>query len=320
MLLNLGLSGVPICGPDIGGFSDDVTSELLARWYQVGAFYPFSRNHTRIYTARQEPWELGEEVERIVRDYMTLRYRLLRYLYSLAYEANQSGLPIMRPLVMQFQNDPATYTIDDQFMLGPHILVAPVLEEGAVSRKVYLPEGVWYDLWTGVRIEGKGTLTVEAPLERMPIFLQAGAIIPTGHPVQHTGEDLGDVVVWVYPGANSEGLLFEDDGITEDGPSAITRFLLNSTDESLLLTVHEREGDFVLPDRALIFEIRGLTSLPEDIIIDGISVISREQDKLKQSISKLSQPTKLWDYDSRLGYLRVRLHDDGNAHTILVTP
>jgi alpha-glucosidase len=319
MLLNLGLSGVPICGPDIGGFSDDVTGELLARWYQVGALYPFSRNHSRIYTTRQEPWEFGDDVGRIARDYMTLRYRLLRYLYSLAYEAHSSGIPMMRPLVMHFQDDPTTYTINDQFLLGSHMLVAPILEEGAVSRKVYLPEGIWYDLWTGTRIEGKGTLTVDAPLDRMPIFLRAGAIIPTGHAIQHTGEDQGDVIVWVYPGVDSEGFLFEDDGITEECPKALTQFILHSTDESLLLTVQEREGDWTPPDRALIFEIRGVSKLPSDIVIDGKSVISRESQKLKQTISKLSQPTKLWNYDALLETLRVRLHDDGMTHTVLVS-
>ncbi|UCH03964.1 MAG: DUF5110 domain-containing protein, partial [Candidatus Thorarchaeota archaeon] len=258
LCLSLGLSGIPICGADIGGFHGDITPELLVRWYQLGALYPFSRNHSQIGTARQEPWLFGEEIENIVRTHVSFRYQIMRYLYSLTRIASTTGVPIMRPLVMEFQHDPETYTLDDQFMIGPYLMAAPILEEGAVSREVYLPKGIWYDHWTGRVLEGGQRIQVDARLEQMPIFFRAGSIVATGCSVQSTNEDQGDLILWVFPGASSETILYEDDGISDSGQSAETKLTLRETEDSLTLQIHKRVGDWKPSSRRIKIEFRGL--------------------------------------------------------------
>jgi alpha-glucosidase len=299
MLLGLGLSGIPICGADIGGFSDDVTAELLARWYQIGAFYPFSRNHSRLNTARQEPWLFGEDVERIAREYLSLRYQLLRYLYSLSWEASKTGIPIMRPLVIEFQDDPETYSLDTQFLIGQYIMIAPILEENAESREVYFPEGIWYDYWSTNKIEGKQIQTISAPLDRMPIFIRAGSIIPTGQTIQHSDEEQGTLFLWIYPGFNSKFTLYEDDGVSEDGPFVLTHFKLDCNGKRTTLNIEERAGEWIPPDRLLTIEIYGIENEPEHIKLDGIEPIA--------------------EYDISRKLVRVTIQDDGRAHEIRVS-
>jgi alpha-glucosidase len=226
--LNLSLSGVPFCGADVGGFSWDCTGELLARWTQAGAFFPFFRNHTATGTRRQEPWTFGPEVEEICRRYIRLRYQLLPYLYNLFYEAAQDGTPIMRPLFWEFPHDPHAYAVDDQFLLGPAILVAPVVKPAATRRAVYLPAGSdWYEYWSKQRHRGGEYVTVEAPLERLPLFVRAGAIVPMTEPVEHTGQKTDEILLGVYPGPGATGYLYEDDGESlehERGAYSLTRF------------------------------------------------------------------------------------------------
>jgi len=176
--LNLSLSGVPFCGPDVGGFSWDCTGELLARWTQAGAFFPFFRNHTAQGTRRQEPWTFGKKIEVVCREAIRLRYRLMPYIYNLFREAMLDGTPIMRPLFWEFPDDPNAYAIDDQFLLGPSLLVAPVLKPGATTRAVYLPAGDWYDYRTKQRLEGGRYFGADAPLEVIPVFVRAGTILP----------------------------------------------------------------------------------------------------------------------------------------------
>ncbi|TFF96795.1 DUF4968 domain-containing protein [Candidatus Thorarchaeota archaeon] len=295
MLLNLGLSGIPFCGADVGGFTGDVTAELLARWYQVGCFYPFFRNHSRIHTSRQEPWCFGEEVEGIAREYISLRYKLLRYLYSLAWRASLTGEPIMRPLVFEFQDDSATYGEDTQFMIGPFLLVAPVLEESAGSRDIYLPAGVWYDFWTGESISGPRTLSIKAGLEKLPIYVREGAIIPVGQPIQFADEDQGDLSIWVYSGMSSCFELYEDDGISQEGSSALTRMTLAVDDEGIIFDVNERTGDWYPEPRKLVLSFRGLEFQSCEVTVDG-SLIERT------STSE--------------GTIEVTIDDDGRPHHI----
>ena len=180
MLMNLGLSGVPFVGADIGGFAGDVDGELLVRWIQAGAFYPFCRNHSARSTRNQEPWMFGEEVEAICRKYLELRYRLLPCIYNLFYEASETGAPIMRPLVWQYPDDPAAFALQDQFMLGPDLLVAPVLAPGMRKRLVYLPEGFWYR-WMPVaqeKFEGPMRFWASAPLAELPLIQRTELHVP----------------------------------------------------------------------------------------------------------------------------------------------
>lgn len=213
MCLGMGLSGVPFVGTDIGGFSGDANGELLARWTQLGSLMPFCRNHSCVNTADQEPWAFGPEVESIVREYLRLRYALLPYLYTLFREAAQTGLPIMRPLLLEYPEDVNVVNLSDQFLLGRDVLVAPVYQPGATHRMVYLPAGTWVDFWTGERLEGPRFIVAQAPLERMPLYVRDGAVIPMERPGNHTGERDGrHLTLHVYAGQDGEFQLYEDAG------------------------------------------------------------------------------------------------------------
>lgn len=211
MLLNLGLSGFAFCGTDVGGFQFDCTPELLSRWVQLGCFTPLFRNHSCIHTRDQEPWAFDEKTEEINRKYIKLRYKLLPYLYDLFYQAEEKGLPIMRPLFMHYMQDNNTYELNDEFLFGENILVAPILEQGKTFRAVYLPEGVWYDYWTGEVFEGNRVVIKDAPIDICPIYIKAGSIISTYREMNYVGEkELDEVEFEVYKG-NGSYSHYEDD-------------------------------------------------------------------------------------------------------------
>lgn len=213
MLLNLGLSGVAFCGSDVGGFMDNTTGELLARWTQMAAFTPFFRNHSSLGTHDQEPWAFGPEVESICRKYIQLRYQLLPYLYGLFVEAHRSGAPVMRPMAWHYQNDATAVAASDQFMLGPDLLVAPILRQGTTDRSVYLPVGNWFDFWTGKEHRGRHSILAHAGLDVIPLFVRAGTVLPMCAAAGHTGEMTMDLVnLHVWPGAPGELAWYEDDG------------------------------------------------------------------------------------------------------------
>ena len=144
-LCNLGMSGFSLCGTDIGGFGADTTPELMSRWIEAAMFSPFFRNHSAKGTRRQEPWMLGEQVVDIYRKYVSLRYQFLPYIYDLFYQGEKTGLPVMRPLVLHYEDDENTKNLNNEFLVGENILVAPVVEQGATRRMIYLPKGTWYD-------------------------------------------------------------------------------------------------------------------------------------------------------------------------------
>ncbi|HXI85028.1 MAG TPA: glycoside hydrolase family 31 protein [Verrucomicrobiae bacterium] len=227
--LNLSLSGVPFCGPDVGGFGGDCTGELLARWTQAGAFFPFFRNHTALHTRRQEPWAFGRKVEDVCRRYISLRYQLLPYFYNLFHEAAVNAAPIMRPLFWEFPDDPHGFAVDDQFLLGASLLVAPIIKPGARQRAVYLPDGSdWYDYWTKQKHGGGQHVTAPAPFDTLPLFVRAGSIIPMTKPMEFIGrKSIGEIILDVYPGKKTVGCLYEDDGESFDyerGAYSLTHF------------------------------------------------------------------------------------------------
>lgn len=251
-LINMGLSCVPFVGADIGGFVGNATPELFARWIQIGALYPFSRGHSCIGTIMQEPWQFGEEVENIARDYLKLRYRLLPYLYSVFWEASQRGYPVWRSLFLHYPDDKQTYHIDDQVLIGRNLMAAPILKPGQTARQVYLPPGVWYDWWEGYCYEGGRYILAEAPLHRMPMYARAGAIIPMGPSIQYVGEKaLEPLRLQLFPGDNGEFTLCEDDGISldyEQGKFATTRYQLRGDENTTELEIFAREGTYeILP-------------------------------------------------------------------------
>jgi alpha-glucosidase len=214
MLSNMGLSGVPFVGCDIGGFAGNGNAELFTRWLQIGTFYPFMRAHSAMSTARREPWVFGQRIEEICRQYLELRYRLLPYLYTLFWESSRTGAPIFRPLLYDYPRDARTYELHDQVLLGSALMAAPVYRPGVEYRAVYLPEGGWYDWWTGEFSEGNQHLLAAAPLETMPLYAKAGSIVPL-YPVRQyiDGQIPETLTLKVFPGTG-ELTLYEDDGQT----------------------------------------------------------------------------------------------------------
>ncbi len=201
-LCNMGLSGLSFVGTDVGGFGADCTPELLARWVQMGAFSPLFRNHSSNGSIYQEPWQFGKEIVDINRKFIRLRYQLLPYFYDLFFEGEKTGLPIIRPLVLHYENDKETWNLNDEFLLGEQILVAPILTQGSTRRMVYLPEGTWYGFEDKKEYEGGKYHLVEAPLDTCPMFVKAGSMIPTYEVMQYVGERPYDTLkLLVYPKA-----------------------------------------------------------------------------------------------------------------------
>jgi alpha-glucosidase len=255
MLSNLGLSGVAFIGSDIGGFAGNATAELFARWMQVGMLYPLMRGHSALTTAQHEPWVFGERVEAICREYIELRYQLLPYLYTLFWQASQTGAPILRPLLYEYPNDPKTYHLHDQVLLGSHLMAAPVYRPGVEYRAVYLPEGTWYDWWTGEKYSGNQHILAHAPLERMPMYVKAGAIIPMQPVMQYVDEHpIEQLRLRIYPGMG-EFSLYEDDGRSLNPDYAITTVQVENT----IVKIQPRQGEWKPHDRTIIAEMVGVS-------------------------------------------------------------
>lgn len=264
MLCNMGLSGVPFVGCDIGGFAGNATAELFARWMQVGMLYPFMRGHSAMTTGRHEPWVFGDRVERICREYIELRYRLLPYLYSLFWEAATTGAPILRPLLYHYPNDPCTYALHDQVLLGPFLMAAPIYQPGKEHRAVYLPEGTWYDWWNNERYQGPTHILAHAPLERMPLYVKAGAIIPMQPVMQYVDEfPINELTLKVYPG-EGQWTLYEDDGLTfeyQSGAWRTTTYRTQQQDNQMILEAIDKQGNWNPGDRQIKAELAGDTDI-----------------------------------------------------------
>ncbi|MGV3524901.1 MAG: glycoside hydrolase family 31 protein [Candidatus Sericytochromatia bacterium] len=219
MIMNLGLSGVPFTGADIGGFSGDCDGELLAAWTWLGVCYPFMRNHAGKRSRRQEPWQFGQPWMAQIKAALQFRYEILPYLYTLSWQATQDGLPLMRPLLLDYPDDPETAALSEQFLLGPDLLAAPVLRPGQKHRLVYLPAGDWYDFWDGTRHSGGQWLTISCSTARLPLFQRGGSAIPLQPTQLHTTTAEWPELTWrVAPGAEGEaitGRVYSDQG---EGP------------------------------------------------------------------------------------------------------
>ncbi|HEY6077636.1 MAG TPA: glycoside hydrolase family 31 protein [Polyangiaceae bacterium] len=220
MALGLGLSGQPFIGADIPGFAGTPNPELAVRWFQYGTLTPFSRCHAIMGEPDQYPWSFGASVENIVRESLDLRYKLLPYLYAKFWQSHETGAPIQRPLLFDFQHDPTARETDDAFLLGDALLVAPITEPGKVARTVYLPRGTWYDWHTGQAHAGEHYITAQAPLERIPLFARGGSIIAChasalSSTAEHHAAEL-ELHLFV-PAEDGEfrSLLHEDDGRTK---------------------------------------------------------------------------------------------------------
>jgi len=234
MAMAMGISGQPFIGADIPGFAANPTPELAARWMQYGAMTPFCRCHNQDGERDQYPWSFGPGVEKRSRAALELRYRLLPYVYSAFHRATETGEPVQRPLVYDFQHDRHARETDDAYLFGDALLVAPVLGPGQTARHVYLPQGTWVDWYTGERHPGGQFITASAPLDRIPIFARGGRIIPTyvtppASTMDHHPEALELRVVVPDEDGEFYSHLHEDDGISnafQSGAFVRTTFCL----------------------------------------------------------------------------------------------
>ena len=213
MLLSMGISGYGMVGDDIGGFAGSPTPTLLTRWIEAGAFNPIYRDHTAKGTADQEPWVHGAEHEAIRKHYIEERYRLLPYIYTAVEEMTRIGIPLMRPLLLEYPQSPEFFGDDSEFLFGHDLFVSPVTTELQDLKVIQLPPGSWYDYWTGEKSSERELKKLQPALNEVPVYVRAGAIVPRQPLVQNTGETPnGPLELRVYPGPDCKGSLYQDDG------------------------------------------------------------------------------------------------------------
>jgi len=299
MLANLSVSGVPFIGADVGGFMGSPSAELHARWMQAGALTPYFRTHSNDVSKPREPWAFGPEYERINRAAIELRYQLLPYLYTLFEENERTGTPPMRPLWFDYPQDPRAALVEDSYLLGADLLVAPVVKEGQRSREVYFPKGAaWIDWWTGRRHKGGTSSMIAAPLDRLPLFVRAGAIVPVAAVAQHTGElRNAPLTLLVAAGADGAGRVFQDAGDGYAYRTGQSRVITARQDgQGVQLDVPRKDGY----QRVTAVEFIGIEAAPSNIGIDG-------------------KPAE-GAFDPAVRRLRVALPDEGARQVLIGTP
>ena len=277
-VLSLGVSGMPFTGADVGGFSGTPTGELIARWTQVGALTPLFRNHSAIDTPRQEPWLFGDAVEAACKAAIELRYRLLPVFYTALHQAATDGTPILRPLALVHPADPTVrHTSPLGFYVGDGLLAQPVVDEGQTEREVYLPEspGGWYDLASGERFDGRTTVWTDTPLDRVPLYLKGGAVLPLAPVRQHTGTPVErlELVVAAAPGRHVSRL-YDDAGdgwAYQDGDAWDGRLVLDDDGQRLVLSA-EHDGTFRPTWTEWDVVVYGLDAAPARATADGQAV------------------------------------------------
>jgi alpha-D-xyloside xylohydrolase len=249
--LNFALSGIPYWTTDIGGFvfgspADPAFRELFIRWFQYGTFNPILRVHGTRNPDENELWSYGPDAQTILVNFDRLRYRMLPYIYSLAWKTTSGAYTPMRPLAMDFRTDPRAQNIGDQFMFGPAFLVNPVTDPSAATRQVYLPGAKWYDFWTGSAIDGGRTINSITPLDRLPLYVRAGSILPLGPEEEWSAEKPADPIeLRIYGGANGDFTLYEDENDNYDYEKGVYSTIpLRWDDAAHALTIGERKGEF----------------------------------------------------------------------------
>lgn len=293
----LSISGISFCGSDIGGFTGAPDGELFSRWIQMGVFSPFMRAHSAGDTIEREPWSFGKEFEDINRKFIELRYRLLPYIYTTFWEHYQYNLPIIRPLVMHEQENVFTHSIQEVFTFGDKILVAPVTNQGATAKNVYLPAGCWYNYWTNEILKGGREHLVNAPLDSMPIFVKAGSVIPEAPIMQYVGEiEIVEMIYLIYFSQYEvSSLCFEDHDETfayEQNIYIEKKFLVKGDNHSMQIN-QNMEGLFNPLYNIYDLKIIGLPFVPNKVLIDGLDYHGDINfDNLKQLRLKCSKNFK----------------------------
>ncbi|MEC9071574.1 MAG: TIM-barrel domain-containing protein, partial [Myxococcota bacterium] len=321
MLLNMGLSGVSFAGSDVGGWNGalwagGISADLFVRWNAVGSISPFFRNHTQKQAERQEPWVFGPEAETIARDQITARYAWMPYWYTLFEEAVRTGAPMLRPLLWAFQQDENTWNLGDQAMVGPWMMVAPVLTPGAVHRDVYLPEGRWFEEGSGAVYEGPGWESLWVSRPSLPTLIREGAILPRREPELWEGQAPMDrLFLDLYPSASETTFsLYEDDGHSmdyKDGVYLRTPYTLQGTETGATFTVGVREGSWTPEDRDLILRVRRVDHGATAVRRDGVDIPQVD------TLEELLQEGEGWWYDAHDLSLMVATPDGAETTVVL---
>jgi alpha-glucosidase len=273
-LLNWGLAGMPYGACDIGGFNHAPTPELLTRWMEAGVFFPVMRAHSTVMSTPHFPWLFGTNALNAIRDALDLRYRLIPFYYSLAHETYATGLPLMRPLVMEFPDDPKVANMSDEWMMGDSLLAAPMLEQGG-ERSVYLPAGNWFVFGTNDLLAGSRTLQINVAFDKIPVYVRAGSILPLGPVIQHTSQlPGGPLELQIYPGKNATFTLYEDDGETLDYQHGQVRRTTFDWNEAAGRLTWKREGDYSGKSvfkkmRAVLFDPKGTIQVRHSLSAEG---------------------------------------------------
>ena len=291
MLLSLGVSGYPLAGDDIGGFGGSPTPELLTRWIELGTFNPIARSHSSMNTSNHEPWADGPEQEAIRRRYIENRYQLLPYIYTSMEETSRTGLPLMRPMFLEFPAETDLAANDQEFMFGPDLLVVPQISETRDPLRVDLPAGTWYDYWTGKQVVAKSPFELTPKLDELPVFVRAGAILPKQAVIQHVEEiPRGPLELNLYPGPNCHGSLYSDDGNSfayQRGVFFRTRFSCSADAKSLHVQIAKAEGTFTPWWKQIRLTVFGAALKPGEITLNGKSSSQWQYDPDHQSVSVL---------------------------------
>lgn len=330
LALSAGMGGIPFWSCDISGYCGDIKdypamSELFVRWLQFGAFNPLSRIHHEGNNA-VEPWLFGAEAERICKNAIEQKYRLFPYIYTYARQAFDTGLPLMRALMLEYQDDPEVFNLNSEFLFGKELLVAPVMEPGSTTKKIYLPEGEWIDFnHTQTRWPGKQWIDFPTSLETIPVFVKSGSIIPQ-MPVMQFIKEKKNAPIWfeIFPalqGRSASFVLYEDDGETNNykkDSCRRTEITCFSQKEAWNLSIIQNQVGMksTEPNRNLGIRIH-LDKAPREVLVDTGKLKSTSLDKLEKSWYEISdKPSWCWDKASNTCW--VKLPDNGIATHIFI--
>jgi alpha-glucosidase len=308
--------GVSWWGMDIGGFSGTPSPENYYRWIQFGTFVPIFRVHGTLNEER-EPWNYGALPESLSIKSIRLRYRLMPYIYSAAWENHLTGLSIARPLVFEYPDDPAVLDLSSEWMFGPDLLVSPVVNAGATQQYIYLPQGTWYDFENGQSYAGGIGYTVTVKNDHIPLFVKAGSLIPMSPSAQYVDarEMSKEIILSSYPGGTGESTVYDDDGTTYDYESGLfstTKLNHDRNDSRALIAIGARSGAYVPAQRDWLCQLHWVTSAPDSVFIDGMHASKHRFDSLN------SATMRGWGYDATSQECIVRLPDDGQSHSVAV--
>ena len=298
---SLGLTGMAFSGVDVGGFMGETSSKLFGRWISIGTFTPFFRVHKASDENTSEPWTYGESIENISRNYISLRYRLMPYIYSTFAEAHKTGMPVSRTMVIDNTFDEKCWyrAYQQQFMFGPSLMVAPV-ESTKDMTKVYLPKGDWYDFFSGQKYEGEQEILVECPLDKLPVFAKGGSILPMQTVVQSTLEKPSDTLfLHVYFGNEASVYnYYEDDGLTysyENGNFMESKFSFQPSDRKIVIEPL-RSNSYTSKFKTITLVLHGFEHLAQQLKSNGKSLSPKET--IIDLYNSIAPSDPLW-FDSR---------------------